>query len=52
MISQGRSTEEIARQFGVSVATVRYHMRAILAKLHANDRAHALAIAMREGLLR
>ena len=52
MIAQGRTTEEMARQLGVSINTIRDHVRHILLKLHAVDRAHAVAIAMREGLIR
>jgi LuxR family transcriptional regulator, maltose regulon positive regulatory protein len=52
LIAQGQTTGEIASQLGVTPNTVRDHIRLILAKLHARDRAHAVAIAMREGLLR
>jgi DNA-binding NarL/FixJ family response regulator len=52
MIAQGRATEDIARQLEVSPETIRKHVRSILLNLNAVDRAHAVAIAMREGLLR
>lgn len=49
--SEGRTTDEIALKMGVSRNTVRSHRVLIFAKLGAKDRAHAVAIAMREGLL-
>jgi DNA-binding CsgD family transcriptional regulator len=52
LIAQGSTTAEMGRLLGVSPNTVRGHILAILAKLGARDRAHAVAIAMREGLLR
>jgi two-component system, NarL family, response regulator LiaR len=52
MIAQGRSTEEIARQLGVSANTIKKHVDLILLNLGAVNRTHAAVIAMREGLLR
>jgi DNA-binding CsgD family transcriptional regulator len=52
MMAQARSMEEMSRPLGISVNTVKYHVREILAKLNAKNRGHALVIAMREGLLR
>jgi DNA-binding NarL/FixJ family response regulator len=52
MSAQGRSMAEIARQLGVSVNTVKKHVELILLNLGAVNRMHAIAIAMREGLLR
>lgn len=51
MIAKGSTTEEIARQLHISTNTVRSHVRLILATLNANDRAHAVGIAMRDGLI-
>jgi DNA-binding CsgD family transcriptional regulator len=52
MIAQGRTTDEIGRQLDISKYTVRDHMLSIFTKLNAVNRAHAVAVAMREGLLR
>jgi DNA-binding CsgD family transcriptional regulator len=35
----------------ISVATVRTHVRNILRKLNARNRAHAISLAMQHGLL-
>jgi DNA-binding CsgD family transcriptional regulator len=51
LIAEGKTTDEIAGQLGVSRNTIRDHIRMILAKLNARDRAHAVAIALREGLM-
>ena len=46
-ISEGNTNKEIVRLLGVSEQTVKTHVSAILRKLSANDRAHAVALAMR-----
>ena len=47
----GVSNQEIADELGISVQTVKTHVRGILRKLGARDRAQAAGIAMREGLI-
>jgi DNA-binding NarL/FixJ family response regulator len=47
----GTSNKIIAAQLSVSEATVKAHMKSILSKLGANDRTHAVTIAMRRGFL-
>jgi DNA-binding CsgD family transcriptional regulator len=49
MVAMGRSSALIAEGLGVSAATVETHVRHCLDKLHARNRAHAIAIALREG---
>lgn len=49
--ADGNSTERTAKQLGLSQETVRTHTKAILARLEARDRAHAVAIAMRRSLI-
>lgn len=51
-IADGRSTAQVAAQLDLSTETVRTHAKAILARLGARDRAHAVAIAMRGALIR
>ncbi len=51
LIADGHSTARIARQLGLSGETVRTHTKAILSRLGARDRAHAVATAMRSGLI-
>jgi len=51
LLADGHSTDRAARVLGVSPETVRTHMKAVLARLGARDRAHAVAIALRGGLI-
>lgn len=51
LIAQGLSHQEIADWLTVSHETVRTHVKAILRKLQARDRAHAIARAYRLGLI-
>jgi DNA-binding NarL/FixJ family response regulator len=51
-MSQGASRPEIAKRLGISEATVRSHTKAIFAKLGVNERAHAVAVGIRTGLIR
>jgi two-component system NarL family response regulator len=43
LIAKGRSYQEIARQVGISVAGVNYHVAEITARLHVENRAQAIA---------
>lgn len=45
-IARGRSNPEIARQFFVSVATVKTHVNSLFAKLGVSSRAQAIALAL------
>lgn len=49
-LPRGYTNKEIGESLGVSEQTVKTHVRAILRKLEAKDRAQAAAIAMKEGL--
>ncbi|MGE5617594.1 MAG: LuxR C-terminal-related transcriptional regulator [Candidatus Woesearchaeota archaeon] len=51
LIAAGADRQEIADELTISVATVRTHVRNILRKLNARNRAHAIALAMQHGLL-
>jgi DNA-binding CsgD family transcriptional regulator len=51
-IAEGDSTDEIVDSLRLAKTTLRDHIRIILAKLNARTRAHAVAIAMREGILK
>ncbi len=50
-IAHGRSAPEIARRLFLSPATVKGHLQSLYEKLGVNDRAAAVAEAMRRGLL-
>ena len=51
MLADGLQTDAVARQLGLSTETVRTHPKRILAKLHADTRTQAVAIAIRNGLI-
>jgi two-component system nitrate/nitrite response regulator NarL len=51
MMAEGLSVPEIARRLILGAATVRTHRNHLYAKLEVSDRAAAVAVAMRRGLL-
>ncbi|HEX7662551.1 MAG TPA: response regulator transcription factor [Pseudonocardiaceae bacterium] len=51
LIANGLENQEIGKQLYISVETVRTHVKGILRKLSARDRAHAVAVAYRLGVL-
>lgn len=51
LIAQGRSAPEIAEHLFLGVTTVRTHMQHIYDKLGVSERASAVAVAARRGLL-
>jgi DNA-binding NarL/FixJ family response regulator len=51
LVAIGNSNKIIGAQLNVSEATIKGHMKSILAKLGANDRAHAVTIAMKRGFM-
>lgn len=51
LLADGNSTAQAAHALGLSEETVRTHTKATLARLDARDRAHAVAIALRSGLI-
>lgn len=48
-IAGGNSNKQIAHILEISEQTIKNHVSSILRKLNANDRAHAVALAMRNG---
>jgi DNA-binding CsgD family transcriptional regulator len=50
LVADGYSTAEIARALWITEDTVRTHVKRALTRLGARTRAHAVAIAFREGL--
>jgi DNA-binding NarL/FixJ family response regulator len=51
LIADGNSNKQVADQLSIGEATVKSHMTNILSKLQANDRTHAVAIALRRGII-
>ena len=50
-VANGNSNKIIGAQLNVSEATIKGHLKSILAKLGANDRTHAVTIAIRRGFI-
>ncbi len=50
-VAAGNSNKRIASALGISEETIKGHMRHILSKLQANDRTHAVTIALKRGFL-
>ena len=46
-IADGNTNKEVANLLGISNQTIKNHVSSILRKLNANDRAHAVALAIR-----
>ncbi|WP_413624924.1 response regulator [Luteibacter sp. Lutesp34] len=50
-VARGEANRDVAGALGIAEETVKAHMKSILAKLQANDRTHAVAIALRRGII-
>jgi DNA-binding NarL/FixJ family response regulator len=51
LIRDGHRNKQIADRLAIAETTVNFHIKNLVGKLGANDRAHAVAIAIRRGLL-
>ena len=51
LIAAGHANKEIASQLSIADDTVKSHVANILAKLHANDRTHAVTTAVKRGII-
>jgi DNA-binding NarL/FixJ family response regulator len=51
LIAQGNANKIVASQLVITEDTVKAHVRSILSKLAANDRTHAVTIALKRGIL-
>jgi two-component system, NarL family, response regulator len=52
LLAQARSNAAIAELLGISIGTVKLHVRSILAKLGVEDRAQAAVVAIERGFAR
>jgi len=50
-VAGGNSNKIVGYHLKISEETVKAHMRRILSKLHANDRTHAVTIALKRGII-
>ncbi|MYN40040.1 response regulator [Duganella sp. FT109W] len=51
LAASGHSNRRIAERLTISEETVKAHMKNVLAKLAANDRTHAVTIALKRGII-
>ena len=51
LVAAGNSNKEIGARLSITEQTVKAHMKRIIAKLGANDRTHAVTLAMDRGVL-
>ena len=50
-VAAGNANKMVAQLLNISEETVKAHMKSILSKLGANDRTHAVTIALRRGII-
>ena len=50
-VAAGNANKIVAQLLNISEETVKAHMKSILSKLGANDRTHAVTIALRRGII-
>jgi two-component system, NarL family, response regulator len=50
-MAKGKNNREIGAELSITEHTVRFHVNNVLSKLGANDRAHAIVLALRQGIV-
>lgn len=51
LASCGKTNRLIGQQLGIAEATVKAHMKSVLSKMQANDRTHAVMLAIERGII-
>jgi DNA-binding NarL/FixJ family response regulator len=51
LMATGKNSREMGGVLGITEHTIKFHANNVLAKLGANDRAHAVVIALRQGII-
>ena len=51
LLAEGLHTEEVADRIGLSAETVKSDTKRVIAKLQADTRTHAVAIALRQAII-
>jgi len=51
LVAAGNANKEIGARLSLTEVTVKSHVKNVLAKLRANDRTHAVAIALKRGII-
>lgn len=50
-VASGNSNRLVALQLCLTEGTIKAHMKSIMSKLGANDRTHAVTIALKRGMI-
>ena len=51
LIARGNSNRSVGEHLAITEQTVKGHVKSILSKLSANDRAHAVALGIKRGII-
>lgn len=51
LVARGRANKQIASELSISEDTVKSHMKSIMSKLDAQDRTHAVVMAVKRGII-
>jgi DNA-binding NarL/FixJ family response regulator len=51
LVASGNANKEVGARLSLTEVTIKSHMKNILAKLGANDRTHAVTIALKRGII-
>lgn len=51
LVCEGKTNSQIAGELFLSIQTIKAHLKRIFEKLEVNDRAHAVAVAMRKNII-
>lgn len=51
LVAEGMTNGQIGKELNMSVSTVSSHLRHLYRRIGANDRAHAVLLALRAGVL-
>ena len=51
LVAAGNANKEIGARLSLTEVTVKSHVKNVLAKLGANDRTHAVTIALKRGII-
>ena len=51
LVKHGYANKQISRELGISIWTVKRHLHDIIRRTRANDRAHAVYICLKRGII-
>ncbi len=51
LVKHGYANKQIVRELGITIDTVKRHIADIIRRIQANDRAHAVYLCMKRGII-